>query len=269
MKEVLAIIVTFNRPPVLEKCLLSLFNQQYAALKVHVVVNSNDQGTIDVLESFVRAGNPVTFECFDNVGPAGGFYYGLKTFQEGTSSYAWLMDDDVVVDPDCLTHLLNHIDKHEYVFPKVLKSSGEEIVSYGWWGILLTRALVEKVGLPMKELFYWSEDTEYLQNRIPRIYNVEPYRCKEAVLYHLHHRTSKHPSWYYYYVVRNTFYYRTRIVDYTWARTKRTIIMYVKYIANILFREERKIRKLYLLVYGTYHGLIGKLGKSVDPGRNR
>jgi rhamnopyranosyl-N-acetylglucosaminyl-diphospho-decaprenol beta-1,3/1,4-galactofuranosyltransferase len=271
MKKVLAIIVTFNRPLILQKCLVSLFDvpNRGVELKAHVVVNSNDQETLDMLESFIKVGYPITFECFDNVGPAGGFYHGLKKFNEGDEDYVWLMDDDVVVNSDCLPHLLDYIDKHEFVFPKVLKNSGEEVVSFGWWGILLTRSLVEKAGLPLKDYFYWSEDTEYLQNRIPRTHGVEPFRCHEAIVHHMHHRTNKHPSWYYYYVVRNTLHYRTRVVKYTGPRVARTLVMYVKYTANILFIEERKLWKLYLLIYGTYHGVVGKLGKNVDPLKNK
>ena len=36
-----------------------------------------------------------------------------------------------------------------------------------WCGFVVSREIVEAVGLPMGELFWWAEDTEYLQWRIP------------------------------------------------------------------------------------------------------
>jgi hypothetical protein len=141
--------------------------------------------------------------------------------------------------------------------------------SYGWWGVLLSRHIVTRAGVPLTELFYWAEDTEYLQNRIRRIFKVLPYTCRRAVVRHLHTRGQKRASWYYYYVIRNTLYYRIYIVSFSAKRLVRTLVLILGSLVKIFFKEDRKVKKLALLSYGIYHGIIGKLGKIIDPELNK
>jgi GT2 family glycosyltransferase len=264
-----AVIVTFNRPNILQGCISALLVQkEYGLMGIHVVVNSDDEETIRVITSF-NEGDFISFERHGNIGPAGGFHEGLKKFLEGTYEFVWLMDDDVIVDKKCLYELGLSMTKFNYIFPTVIKENGEMVVSFGWWGVILSRNLVEKAGLPIKELFYWAEDTEYLQNRIMRNLGVKPYRCKTAVVTHLHQRNVKRPSWYYYYTTRNTVYYRSYLAGYTWYRIKRTLYLFPHSLFMIFFKEENKIRKIGLLFYGLYHGMIGKIGKLVDPTLNK
>ncbi len=267
-KSVFVVIVTFRRPSVLEACLQSLAIQNLSeADRVHVVVNSDDAETINVINSNRSAFSAsITYEVLNNEGPAGGFYAGIKKFlEESHVEFVWLMDDDIIVAPDCLQKLFIYTEKGDYIYPKVITASGQEVVSFGWWGVLMPRRVIEKVGLPLKELFYWAEDTEYLQNRIMRVYGIQPFRCQEAVVKHLHNRNLKRPSWFYYYAARNTLYYRTYIAGYTWYRFKRTLYLYPNLIFKILTKEDRKILKIGLLIYGIWHGIIGKTGKLIDP----
>jgi len=272
MKRVFATIVTFNRPEMLKDCIAALLNQSAFGLgRIHVVVNSTDVETVDVIKSFQvdLTSDFITYECHDNPGPAGGFFYGLKRFLSEDTDYVWLMDDDVVVDKLCLRELLACSTDNDYIFPRVIKADGEEIVSFGWWGVLLARELVVKAGLPIPELFYWTEDTEYLQNRLVRVFNTSPMRCKTGMVRHLHQRKKKHPSWYYYYTTRNTIYYRTYIIGYNWHRIKRTLFLFPHSLFMILFKEDNKFKKIKLMIYGLYHGVIGKIGKLIDPSLNR
>src|SRR5690606_12056408 len=144
----------------------------------------------------------ISFQVFDNVGPAGGFYYGMKELFNSQCDFVWLMDDDIVPEPTCLSALLDIARKDPYVFPEVLKPNGEQIKAFGWWGVLISREIVDKVGLPMKDFFYWCEDTEYLQNRMIRKNGIIPYRSEKAIVTHLHQRNGGKPPWYYYYTIR-------------------------------------------------------------------
>jgi hypothetical protein len=175
------------------------------------------------------------------------------------------MDDDIEVEPGCLNALLKNVTNREYLYPRVIKSGREEVVSFGWWGVLLAKDLVMRVGLPIAELFYWAEDTEYLQNRIMRVHKVQPLRVHDAVVKHLHRRTKRHPSWYFYYTARNTLYYRSYIIGYNWHRFVRTIYLLPYLFSVILFKERRKVTKIYLLARGVFDGLRGRIGKRVDP----
>ncbi len=266
MNTVCAIIVTFNRPDILKECLAALMTQS-GLDHIHVVINSPDPHTIGVTQSFDES-HFISYEVHDNPGPAGGFHHGLKWFLNQKYSFCWLMDDDVVVGENCLKQLVLCSVQHEYIYPRVVKGDGKEIVSFGWWGVLIKRDLIMRAGLPIAELFFWKEDTEYLQNRLMRVYGVAPFRCLSAVANHLHLRKKKRPSWYYYYTVRNTLYYHNYIAGYTWYRVKKTFVLFPHALFMILFREDNKLRKMRLVSIGIFHGIIGKIGKLIDPALN-
>ncbi len=258
-----AVVVTYKRSEILTKCLNAiLITSSFKVSQLHIVVNSDDIPTMEVVTKFKNNyPNVVSFQIYDNVGPAGGFYYGLKHFLNSDSDYVWLMDDDVIPDKNCLAELVKCTKESPYVFSKVFKPNGEEVKSFGWWGILISKTVVENVGLPLKELFYWAEDTEYLQNRIMREFKIIPYRCEHGSVQHLHNRSSTRPFWYYYYTIRNTLFYRTRIFPLNRRGRKRLVYVFFGSFYRIIFKEPNKLKKIYMIFLGTYHGLSGKIGK--------
>lgn len=264
-KKVFAVIVTYKRAVVLNECLKAVLElSTYEVEQLHIIVNAEERETFETIEKFSSGkGLKVSFEIYDNVGPAGGFYYGLKEFLKSDYDYIWLMDDDVVPEPNCLENLISGIGHSSYAFPKVVNPEGKEFqeLAFGWWGVLLKKDLVEKVGLPMKEFFYWCEDTEYLQNRMIRKNGIIPYRSNKARVTHLHDRHSNKPPWYYYYTVRNTLYYRSRIFPLNFRGSTRVGYMFFGAFYRILFKEPDKLLKFWYVVLGTGHAIIGKLGK--------
>src|SRR5688572_24278271 len=109
---VFAIVVTFNRPDILRVCIESLLTQiEFGLKRIHIVVNSADEGTKVLLQTY-NAGL-ITHEFLDNPGPAGGFNSGLQRFLREEQSHVWLMDDDVVVQGDCLKELLRCASNEE------------------------------------------------------------------------------------------------------------------------------------------------------------
>ncbi len=266
--SVLAVVVTYKRPEILLECLRNLIRQLPFGLRhIHVVVNSHDQETFNAVHEFSSSfGEIVSYEFRDNEGPAGGIYRGMKYFLNTSQhDFVWLMDDDVFVLEDCLREMLKCSKDHQYIYPKVKTANGQDFFSFGWSGVILSRDLVKKVGLPIKDLFYWAEDTEYLQNRITRVYKINYHICESATVSHMHIISERKPSWYYYYSIRNTLYYRSYIAGYTWYRFKRTVFLIPYLFYKVLFVEEKKLLKLRLLFLGIFHGLIGKIGKIVDP----
>lgn len=261
--KVQAIIVTYKRAAVLNDCLNAVLNISLTKVsKLHVVVNSTDKPTLDVLKKYqLKYPEIVSYTIHDNLGPAGGFHQGIKYFLKGDCDYVWLMDDDILPDDNCLTELIKCTEQSPYIFSRVFKPNGEEVKSFGWWGVLISRKVIDKVGLPLKDFFYWAEDTEYLQNRIMREYKIDPYRSQTANVQHLHNRSSTRPFWYYYYTIRNTLYYRTRIFPLNRWGAKRLVYVYLGSFYRVIFMEPNKIKKLWMICLGTFHGLSGKIGK--------
>ncbi len=262
-KKVFAVVVTYKRSKLLEECLNAVLKfSTYKIEHLHVIVNDKERSTLEIINKFsLEYSGKTSFQFFDNVGPAGGFYYGLKKFQESKCDFVWLMDDDIIPKPGCLQALMDCTDTEPYVFSKVLKKTGEEVQAFGWWGVLISKQIVEKVGLPIKDYFYWTEDTEYLQNRMIRKNKIIPFRCGSAVVQHLHSRAGIRPSWYYYYTIRNTLYYRTRIFPLNLKGAVRMSYLFLGTFYRIMAKEPNKLNKLYMVGLGSVHGFAGKLGK--------
>lgn len=100
--RIAAIVITFNRVKTLQACVTSL-REQTRALDAIVVADGDSQdGTREWLE-----GQPdLTTVYLANLGSAGSAHYALKhTYAQGYDWF-WMMDDDVVADPDALAQLV-------------------------------------------------------------------------------------------------------------------------------------------------------------------
>ncbi len=262
-KKVFAVVVTYKRPSILEECLTSvLINSNYKVHHLFIVINDFDIETLSIVKKFEeKYPTRISYEQFDNVGPAGGFYFGLKKFLNSDSDFVWLLDDDIFPRTDCLEKLMQCSIHNSCVMPSVYTNLGNKVEGFGWWGVLIEFNLVKKLGLPIKEFFYWKEDTEYLQNRLIRKLKVIPFRSELAEVTHGHIHKSKKPSWYYYYTIRNTIYYRLNLFPFNNRGRVQLVKTYLGLIYSIMFKENLKLEKLRLLITGTSHGLSGKLGK--------
>jgi rhamnopyranosyl-N-acetylglucosaminyl-diphospho-decaprenol beta-1,3/1,4-galactofuranosyltransferase len=193
--RIVAVVVTFNRRALLERVLTALESTPGLA-EIVVVDNASADGTGEWLAS--RAGSPAAAPVHavtlpENVGGAGGFHEGLRLALEHGADLAWLMDDDGVPVDGSLAKLLDHREEFDFWGPSVLAeqdptrlcfpiripgstqvvhamSRVEEAAVDGviadvvipFNGVLVTRELVEKIGLPREEFFIWGDDVEYL-----------------------------------------------------------------------------------------------------------
>lgn len=192
-RRIAAVVVTFNRLPLLQRLLPAL--EAVAGLdEVLVVDNHSSDGTAGWLrERAATSAVPVLARSMEsNVGGAGGFHEGLRWAVERGADLVWLMDDDGLPAPDCLAALLCHqqdldfwgpvvVDEADHgrlVFPirlpgsaRVVRSTAEAeraatdgllrgiVIPFN--GVLVTRDLVDRIGLPRAEFFIWGDDHEY------------------------------------------------------------------------------------------------------------
>ena len=74
MKDIAAIVVTYNRVTLLKNCLDALSAQTYPLKKIFVVDNASSDSTKEFLEAF-RSKMPLEVICLETIqGGAGGFY---------------------------------------------------------------------------------------------------------------------------------------------------------------------------------------------------
>lgn len=264
--RVLAVVVAYNSPKALARCLHSLDAQ---TLPVDVLVIDNSEpapvelphGDLAVLQRtrVVSAGS--------NLGPAGGFALGLAWFfEEGRHTHAWLMDDDTYPEPDVVEILLaksRRVRRGSAVFPSVVNELTGESINYpSWCGVLVDRLAVQMAGLPKAELFWWAEDTEYLQFRLPRK-GVIVTRAKGARVWDDKiRRVGGRPAWKYYYEVRNMIWFRVGVQRGTelW-KLPRTLVG----LLGSAVVSSGRAEKVRMYVKGLAHGVIGRLGREVRP----
>ena len=149
MKNVCAVVVTYNRKALLQECIDAILKQTYAVEKVVILDNNSNDGTEDALKTAGYLDNErVVFEHLsENTGGAGGFHYGMKKASEFSPDWIWIMDDDVVPLENCLEELIkaSEVVKEKVSFlassvrgmkqepmnvPKVLKESTKTYVDW-------------------------------------------------------------------------------------------------------------------------------------------
>ena len=255
----MAVILSHNAPESLARCLQAVLDQTTPPEGVLVVDNASSPPV--VLPSPDRYPIPARLVRSDtNTGPAGGSARALAEFLESDYRHAWVLDDDMRPAPDCLERLWAVARKDPataFVFPRSRQTDGSIGVWPSWCGFVVARQIILDVGLPMSELFWWAEDTEYLQWRIP----AAGYRSSvvhDAIVDHDAIRQGVGvPLWKYYYEARNMLYVHL-YVKHRIGRYPRSVS---KLFARALFREDDgRLRRLGVMALGLYDGARGRLG---------
>jgi GT2 family glycosyltransferase len=104
-ETVAVVVVTYNRADLLDRMLDGLAALTTAPDVVLVVDNASTDHTPQVLAARTDPWLRVTRSA-RNLGGAGGFHLGVRQAYDGGWDRIWLMDDDVVPEPDCLDVLL-------------------------------------------------------------------------------------------------------------------------------------------------------------------
>jgi glycosyltransferase involved in cell wall biosynthesis len=284
---VTALVLTFDAPDAAAKCVRAVAGQTTPPREI-IVVDNHSVPPVDEqrLRGEIEQGIDLrVVRTDDNYGPAGGHARGLREFLAGDQDHAWVMDDDVEPDPDCLERFVAAVEATgrpvlggPAIYDRV---SGERCDGWGWWGVLIPRAAVALFGVPREELFWALEDQEYLRDRLP-LGGFEPLRVDDAIV-RLNRRADwrdpdrppgiafqwDKPDWKYYYEVRNFTYM------YLWGRRHvalpvrvKSLTRYLVTYAQCLAREPSdRGRKAQRYLSGLVDGVTGRLGRRIVPSR--
>lgn len=186
-----AVVVTYNRPELLEVCVNALLTQTLPLHRITIVDNASECETQKLMHEYVEQYPDIIYylRLNSNRGGAGGFYAGLKQVVESNTDYAWIMDDDACPNAKSLESLMKHVKDKEHVYGSTavgidnselcwplysIKNKNyirkreqldpiEEVSGLPFLGLLVPRKIVEKCGLPDTSFFISGDDFEYCQ----------------------------------------------------------------------------------------------------------
>lgn len=283
MRKICAIIVTYNRKLLLEKCIRALMAQKCSLDNVIIVNNASTDGTEEIiLKLKSEFSNIIEINLEENIGGAGGFYEGIKFAYNNEFDYLWIMDDDTIANDDALFEIMKIKESvgedFGFISSNVLYKEGEscimnipvlspmwnrflnkdiiELDSSSFVSILINRHVIKEIGLPIKEFFIWGDDVEYTQ-RISKKY--KGYLATKSIVYHEMKENKE---------VNITFESQERINRYFFEfrnkyylfKNKGKKLDYYKYIIktlyNILFKaKDNKINRIFIVIKGYLKGI--------------
>ncbi len=187
--NIMAVVVTYNRLELLKRNLACL--RRNTPLSAIVVV---DNGSTDGTGEWLAGQADVVVIRQDNVGGSGGFYTGMQYAFSRGADWIWCMDDDVFPRPGCLERLLacagregvgilaprrlqeGRVYTNDFLsfnltrpfssmyvgrLAKMQVDGPVEISGTAFEGLFVRREVVERIGLPNRELFIFCDDTDY------------------------------------------------------------------------------------------------------------
>jgi GT2 family glycosyltransferase len=195
MANIFAVVLTYNRKDLLQRCLDCVFAQSRPCDKVIVIDNCSSDGTSDMVRS--EWGDRVQVHILSrNIGASGGFNVGIRVAYQGGADFVWVMDDDVLPERDALAKLIEadqfladkgvarafvlssawtedgHVTNVPKVdtrptargyenWPALLERKMVPVTRATFVSILLPRSIISHYGLPLAPMFIWGEDSEY------------------------------------------------------------------------------------------------------------
>lgn len=221
------VIVTYNRLELLKECIGAVLKQKRKFDDIVIVNNCSTDGTDNFLKSYENSMNIIT--ASSNIGGAGGFALGLENIKN--TDYVLLIDDDAILDEYFLLNIEKHITPEVGAYSGTVYTDGNIDTTHRrrlknttfmtkvdvpetdyrsesflyelstFCGLIVSKDVISKIGLPIKDYFIWYDDTEYSLriNQFTKIKNINTA--------HINHKTelnfSNDLNWKSYYGYRN------------------------------------------------------------------
>lgn len=290
-ETVAVVVVTFNRADLLGGMLEGLAALERRPDAVIVVDNASTDHTRQVLEA--ATGLPLqAIHAEENTGGAGGFHLGVRTAVEQGWDRIWLMDDDVVPAPDCLTVLMDTdadclmavredtsgrlVEKAATDFdltnPLAIKPKRAmvetryptreampelvELHNVAFEGFMVRREVVERVGLPDPSYFIFYDDVDFALRARRAGYRI--WAVRDAVLVRQLDFDQQHAldTWKGFYMYRNLFVVHFRYGENPLVRLKPWLIVLAVVLLSPLrggVAEARNVFRAILAARGMRH----------------
>lgn len=301
VRNVCAIVVTYNRLDLLECCVTAISTQTTPPTCTLVIDNASTDGTNAWLGRWesATAGSSMrgVVTLATNLGGAGGFAAGMREAMRRGYDWAWMMDDDAAPHPDALMHLCEIATNTSDVYgslavcgtetswlttllgpPEVSTTTASDIPasasvkSLPFLGFFIHRRLIERIGLPDAGFFIAADDIEYCM-RARRVgarivvsgqSRIEHPKSRPYTLKLPWHTLTALalPPWKRYYDTRNRLLIARKY--YGFRILTQTIPGSVIRLAAALLREPHRAAQFKAWCCGMFDGLLGIRGRRHD-----
>ena len=212
------IIPNFNGKKFLKMCLNSIKQQNCPFYEIIVVDNASSDGSIEYINDHYP--ELILIQNEKNLGFAAAVNQGIMI---SSSEYIFLLNNDVELEPDCISNLIKCIEKDRNIFAVSSKmvqytdrskmdDAGDEYTIFGWTrkvgdgkspdlynaeretfsacagAALYRKSILDEIGYFDGNFFAYMEDVDISYRA--RIRGYKCVYCPEAVVYHLGSGTS-------------------------------------------------------------------------------
>lgn len=177
--KIAAIVVTYNKPEYLRRCIDLLLLQSRTPDIIYVIDNCSDVPAERIVGDL-----PVhIIRTEENIGGGGGFYIGQKLAYEDYDAL-WLMDDDCLASCRALEILTKYhledqsmilnacVERHESMSADAVSVFDDRGVSSSsrlkmdfvepFIGTFIPSSVIRKIGFVKLECFIWGDEAEYI-----------------------------------------------------------------------------------------------------------
>ena len=297
MRKVCAVIVTYNRPELLCRCVNALLNQSY---KIDILIYDN-HSSMDVKNALEEVGllqdNVFYIYADENTGGAGGFYHGMKiALQRGYDDLLLMDDDGYAINEHTVSELMRirqmlgesvvvnslvicNQETLQLSFSVDRSYDGKEMQDRAddgmlmgfinpFNGTLVSTNTVEKIGFPKKEYFVYGDENEYtlraktngikLCTAVNSLY-FHPTNIGSMKKIGRHYiAVSDIPMWKVYCAARN----RTNLINQYFGKS--AVIKHIlKSYVNVLFCKKR-LKRVKYTTRGIRDGLKNRFDRELD-----
>jgi rhamnopyranosyl-N-acetylglucosaminyl-diphospho-decaprenol beta-1,3/1,4-galactofuranosyltransferase len=262
-ETVAVVVVTYNRAGLLTGMLAGLAALDHRPDAVIVVDNASTDHTATVLADTAASWVAIPLQVIrpeENLGGSGGFHLGVEAAYEQGFDRIWLLDDDVVPAPDCLSVLMavdqdclmvtredlrgRLVEKAAITFDmrnplKIKPKTAMVETTYGtrdrmpalveienvpFEGFMVRRRVVAAIGLPDKDFFIFYDDVDYALRARRAGFRI--FAVRDAVLVRQLDFDQQHDlaGWKGYYMYRNLFTVHLRYGENALVRAKPWLI---------------------------------------------
>jgi GT2 family glycosyltransferase len=152
------IILSFNGKKLTTDCIASCLRLNYDNAVLAVIDNASSDGSADAIKNIfgyeISAGKVVLIENELNLGFAGGNNVGMRYALEHGAGFILLLNNDTIVDPDLLTHLVSSFEQDPRVGiigPKIYYFDPPDQIWFAGGKIDLHKGVSRHIGIREKD----------------------------------------------------------------------------------------------------------------------